>query len=373
MRAMLSGRMLLAALVALMLVLAACADDEAEEPTDDDVADDPVDDDPADDEADDDEPADDPDDDEPADEPDDDPVALDIVAFSPPSLGAFLPAVIADQRFDLDNGLDITFEQRPPDAYNTEFGTGQFQVGGSGSLMSEAVRLTEGVEVVYLFNVHDYWGGLVSTDPELTDITDLDGQSLSGVTGSTNYAMFLWFAQAAGVDIDNVDVENHPPPALGTQAQTARTDFVQIFEPGYTLLMAQEIDHVTDVPLPFELWEEEFGSDDIPFLGIAVHQEWLDENEDLVEPLHATYVQAADWSLANPDEAAQVIAESIEGGGDTEAEALSGLLADNDRLGLNVRWSSEIAEGIENVFEAGVDIDYFETPPDADLIYEGGN
>src|SRR5699024_10085788 len=97
----------------------------------------------------------------------DDATEIEIVAFSPPSLGAFLPAVIAEKRFDLDNDLDITFVERPPDAYNTEFSTGQYQVGGSGSLMSEAVRLSEGVDVVYLFNVHDYWGGLVSTTPEV--------------------------------------------------------------------------------------------------------------------------------------------------------------------------------------------------------------
>ncbi|WP_166345533.1 ABC transporter substrate-binding protein [Phytoactinopolyspora limicola] len=294
---------------------------------------------------------------------------LEIVAFSPPSLGAFLPAVIADQRFDLDNGLDISFVERPPDAYNTEFGTGQFQVGGSGSLMSEAVRLTEGIDVVYLFNVHDFWGGLVSTTPDVASVTDLEGHSLAGVTGSTNYAMFRWFAETAGVDFGAVTVESHDTGALGTQAQTSRSDAIQIWEPGYSLLMAQELDHVHDVPLPLELWEQEFGTTDIPFLGIAVHRSWLDENEELVAPLHATYEQAAEWSLANPDEAAQIIADSIEGGGD--AEALAGLLADNDRLGLNVRWSSDVADGIAAVFDAGVTIGYFDESPSLDIVYEG--
>jgi ABC-type nitrate/sulfonate/bicarbonate transport system substrate-binding protein len=293
---------------------------------------------------------------------------LEIVAFSPPSLGAFLPAVIADQRFDLDNGLDITFVERPPDAYNTEFGTGQFQIGGSGSLMSEAVRLTEGVDVVYLFNVHDYWGGLVSTTPEITSVTDLEGHSLAGATGSTNYAMFLWFAGAAGVDIGNVTVENHDTGGLGTQAQTGRSDAVQIWEPAFTNLMAEGVDHVTDVPLPFELWEQEYGIDQIPFLGVAVHRGWLEENEDLVDPLQQTYEDAAEWSLANPAEAAQIIADSMEGG---NVDALTELLSDNDRLGLNVRSSADLRDGIQAVFDAGVDIGYFDQAPSLDLIYEG--
>src|SRR5690625_7513856 len=76
-----------------------------------------------------------------------DAIELEIVAFSPPSLGAFLPAVIAEERFDLDNGLDITFVERPPDAYNTEIGTGQYQNDDSITMLKHAVNLIEVVDV----------------------------------------------------------------------------------------------------------------------------------------------------------------------------------------------------------------------------------
>lgn len=292
-------------------------------------------------------------------------IELDIVAFSPPSLGAFLPAVIAEKGFDEDNNLDINFVERPPDAYNTEFSTGQYQIGGSGSLMSEAVRLSQGVDVVYLFNVHDYWGGLVSTTPEVTELADLEGRSLAASTSVTNYALFLWFVQAAGVDINNVTVENHDTGGLGTQALTQRADAVQIWEPGYANLMAQGAEHITDVPLPFELWEEEYGTNDIPFLGVAVHREWLDENEEAAELLQKTYEDAAAWTLANPAEAAQIIADSMDGG---DVEALTELISDNSRLGLNVRSAEDIADGIAAVFDAGVAIGYFDEAPQLTLI-----
>lgn len=292
---------------------------------------------------------------------------LDVISFSQPSLGAFLPAVIDAEGFDLDNGLDITFIERPPDTYNQEFSTGQYPIGASGSLMSEAVRLAEGVDVVYLFNIHDFWGGLVSTTPDITEITDLEGHSLAGATSSTNYAMFLWFAQAAGVDIDNVTVEPQDTGGLGTQAQTGRSDAVQIWEPAYASLMAQNLDTVTDVPIPIELWEEEFGTTDIPFLGVAVHRDWLEDHPEEADQLQQAYEQAAEWTLDNPAEAAQIIADDI-GGGDVEA--LTDLISDNDRLGLNVRSASEIVEGVEAVFEAGVDIGYFDEAPDLTLIPE---
>ncbi len=290
---------------------------------------------------------------------------LEVITFAPPSLGAFLPVIIDDQGFDAEHGLDLQFIERPQDTYNTEFSTGQYEIGGSGSLMSEAVRLSRGVDVVYLFNVHDYWGGLVSTTPEITDITDLPGHSLAGATSSTNYAMFLWFAQAAGVDIDSVNVEIADTGALATQAQSGRSDAVQLWEPAYANLMAQGIDSVTDVPLPLELWEEEFGTSDIPFLGVAVHRSWLDEHPDEAEAMQRVYEDAAEWSLANPEEAAQILADSMDG---ADVEALTELLSDNTRLGLNVRSASEITEGIEAVFQAGVEIDYFDEAPDLTLI-----
>src|SRR5262245_59308522 len=67
------------------------------------------------------------------------PEKLTIVIFSPPSLGALLPPVIKAQKFDEKNGLDIKFEERTPDAYATQFNSGEFKVGGSASLTTLAL------------------------------------------------------------------------------------------------------------------------------------------------------------------------------------------------------------------------------------------
>src|SRR3979409_740601 len=78
---------------------------------------------------------------------------LTIVIFSPPSLGALLPPVIKAQKFDVANGLDITFEERPPDAYATQFNSGEFKIGGSASLTTMGLADVRGVKVKYLFNL----------------------------------------------------------------------------------------------------------------------------------------------------------------------------------------------------------------------------
>ena len=58
-----------------------------------------------------------------------------IVVFTPPSLGAVFPAVIKQQKYDIANGIDISFVKRPPDAYAAQFNSGEFKVGGSASVL----------------------------------------------------------------------------------------------------------------------------------------------------------------------------------------------------------------------------------------------
>ena len=64
---------------------------------------------------------------------------LNVLIFSPPSLGAFMPPIIKAQKLDQANGLDITFHERTPDAYTAQFNSGEFKVGGSASLQTIAL------------------------------------------------------------------------------------------------------------------------------------------------------------------------------------------------------------------------------------------
>ena len=64
------------------------------------------------------------------------PAKITIVVFGFPSLGAFMPPVIKAQKLDAKHGLDIEFVERPPDAYTTQFNSGEFKVGGSAAVLT---------------------------------------------------------------------------------------------------------------------------------------------------------------------------------------------------------------------------------------------
>lgn len=354
-----------AVVAALALVIAACGDDGidddgvAEEPDPDPVTSEDEDEDEGEEEA-----------EEAAEEPDADPVALEIVVFNPPSLGAFLPAIIKDQGFDEANGFDIDFVERPPDTYSTEYAAGRFQLGGSASLMSEGVRASQGVESVYLFNVHDFFTAIVTSDPDVTTLQDLQDRDLVSATSTTSYAMFRWFAQEQGLDLDAMDIQNTGPPGLAAEALTGRAAAVQLWEPAYSSVIFER-DDLVSLDVGFDLWEERFGFADIPFLGVSAHQGWVDENADLIPALQAVYEQAAEWLLANPDEGAQIIADSLPT--ETDPAALLPMIEDNDRLGLNVQSAGAIEDSIRAVFDAGIEIGYFEEQPPDSVIYQGAS
>src|SRR5437870_6318157 len=202
---------------------------------------------------------------------------LTIVIFSPPSLGALLPPVIKAQKFDIANGLDITFEERPPDAYATQFNSGEFKIGGSASLTTMGLADVRGVKVKYLFNLFDYWGAVVTSRDSVKTLKDLEGKELAGARSTTNYQMYEFFTKRQGVDLGKIKVVNTAPPGLISYAIADRADAVQIWEPAYTLMLAKK-PSIRTIPLGIEKTWKDSGGGTIPYLGVGAHADWADAN-----------------------------------------------------------------------------------------------
>src|SRR3954462_5659379 len=158
---------------------------------------------------------------------------ISIVIFSAPSLGAFMPPVIKARKLDQANGLDISFQERTPDAYTAQFNSGEFKVGGSASLLTVGLADSRGVKVKYLFNLFDYWGAVVTSRPEVKSLKDLEGKELAAARGTTNFVMFDWFARQQGVAPAKLAVVNTATPGLLGYALADRAAAVQLWEPAY--------------------------------------------------------------------------------------------------------------------------------------------
>jgi NitT/TauT family transport system substrate-binding protein len=292
---------------------------------------------------------------------------LSIVVFGAPSLGAFLPPIIRHLKLDEQNGLSIDFVERTPDAYTAQFNSGEFQVGGSAALLTVGQADVRGVKVAYLFNLFDFWGAVVTARPEVKSLRDLEGKELAAARGTTNFLMFDWFARQQGVDPAKLAVVNTATPGLIGYALADRAAAVQLWEPAYTILLAKKPALRTlDLQIA-EKWTAFAGSRNIPYLGVAAHIGWIEKHRTAVPKLFAVYKTAAEWIVAHPDEAAKLI--SPKGSADDQ-RAVSDLIRSNERLGINVRWASDLRKEIEAVYAAGKSIGFLGADPAKTSVYQ---
>ena len=289
-----------------------------------------------------------------------------IVVFGAPSLGALLQPSIKSRKLDEKNGLTIDFAERTPDAYTAQFNSGEFEVGGSAAVLTVGLADVRGVKVAYLFNLFDYWGAVVTSRREVRTLKDLEGRDLAAARGTTNFIMFDWFARQQGVDLSKVGVVNTATPGLLGYAIADRAAAVQLWEPAYTTLLSKKPEMRT---LDLEIakrWKVATGTTNIPYLGVAAHQAWIDRNPTLVPKLYQTYKDAADALTADPVAAARLI---LPNGSDDDRKAIVDLVRSNERLGLNLRWASDVRKEIEQVYAAGASTGFLPSMPSSATIY----
>jgi ABC-type nitrate/sulfonate/bicarbonate transport system substrate-binding protein len=292
---------------------------------------------------------------------------ISIVIFGAPSLGAFLPPVIKALKLDEGAGLSIDFAERTPDAYTAQFNSGEFQVGGSASLLTIGQADLRGVKVAYLFNLFDFWGAVVTSRPEVKSLRDLEGKELAAARGTTNFLMFDWFARQQGVDPTKLSVVNTATPGLVGYALADRAAAVQLWEPAYTILLAKKPSMRTlDLQIA-ERWTAFAGSRQIPYLGVAAHIDWINKHRTAIPKLYAAYRAAAEWIAAHPENAAKLISPK---GTAEDHQAIAELIKSNQRLGLNVRWAADVRKEIEAVYAAGKSIGFLGAEPAKRSVYQ---
>lgn len=290
-----------------------------------------------------------------------------IAHFSPPSLGAFLSPVIKAQKFDEKNGLLIEYKPLPPDAYISAFNSGQYQVSASAAAMTVGLANTRGVDIVYLFNVFDFWCTVVTSNANIKTTKDLEGRDIAAAKGTISYVMFEWLATHQGTDVNKISVISTATPGLVGYAVAERSTAVQLWEPAYTILKAKKSDiKMLDLKLS-ETWRSFAQSDTIPYQGVAAHRKWIEENPQLVEKLYKTYKEAGEWLVANPEKAAALILPKAPA---EEQQAIARLIGSKDRLALNVMWARDMKKEIDALYKIGMNTGYLGKVPGPETIYE---
>jgi ABC-type nitrate/sulfonate/bicarbonate transport system substrate-binding protein len=117
-----------------------------------------------------------------------------------------------------------------------------------------------------------------------------------------------------------------------------------------------------------ETWKRFAGSDKIPYLGVAAHTKWIEQNAALIPKLYRVYKDAADWTLTHPEEASKLI---VPKGTAESHKAVADLIRANDRLQLKVTWASDIRNELRRVYKVGLDVDILMKEPSDKTFYSG--
>jgi hypothetical protein len=71
--------------------------------------------------------------------------------------------------------------------------------------------------------------------------------------------------------------------------------------------------------------------------------------------------------VAHPDEASKLIAAK---GTPDDQKAIAELIRANDRLGMNLKWASDVRKEINSVYSAGKSIAFLPADPSPSTIYQ---
>jgi ABC-type nitrate/sulfonate/bicarbonate transport system substrate-binding protein len=291
-----------------------------------------------------------------------------VSAFNPPSLGSYLPPIIKAKGLDKANGFTLEMAYKPSDTYQVDFASGHDQVGGSSTFISEARRASQGVEIICLFNVFDYFAAMITTNPQIKTFKDLEGKQLAADTPTTLWAMGQWFLTKSGVDMSKVRVVSQGSAAMVVSIQANRVDAAFLAEPTYSVIMhGPNAGQLHSVVADQALWKQLTGLSTLPLLGVAAHKSWLARNKDQAQALYTAYKQAAEWATANPSDAARMISEATK----LNARPLEDALK-SGRLGLHVQPAVDGKDTILAALQLALQAKQVTKVPAADTFFYTG-
>jgi NitT/TauT family transport system substrate-binding protein len=349
-------RLVLAALLAVVLLLAACnGDDETAEPEPDEPDADVEEPEP---EPDDDveEPDPEPDEDAAADDGDMDSITVGDIAGTP---SAFLSFAV-EQGFFEDEGLDVTVEVSPGGAANIPgVMAGDFEIAGS-NIVSVTLACGEGLPLRMVSAgtfatqdaEEDFSAVLVLPDSGIEDHNDLDGRSVA-VNTLANIAELTIRASLdnLGAEHENIDFVEMPFPDMLPALQDGNVDAVHVIEPFMSLGLQQDM---RSVLVPYNQTE--------PGLAIGSYfasDDYIEANPDVVDRFVAGVATASDYIADNPDEFRDALPE------------LAGLEPEVAETVNVPDWGGEVDVGsVELIVERMVEFDIIADPPPIDdLVY----
>jgi NitT/TauT family transport system substrate-binding protein len=213
--------------------------------------------------------------------------------------------IAEDQGFDEDHGVDIqlvNFSGRQE--LESGFASGKFV--GANSATNDLLRLADlGVDfrIVLMEDVSLQADGIVSCNPDIRSIEELEGATVAFEEFSVSDVLFRYALDEAGISFDTIEHVPAPPDAAGASVAAGRVDVATTYEP-YLQAAVQEGENCEVIYTAAE--RPGLISD-----SLAVNTEFAEENPEAIAGVLQAWGDAVDFYNRNTEEAQTIIAENL--------------------------------------------------------------
>ena len=291
---------------------------------------------------------------------------IDLPITALPSLNETVSFIIRAGKFDQKNGIIINFKPRPLGPALNDYRSGFTSLNAATTLVQEGDHLNRGLPTRVLFSTFDYYSTILSADPGIRTLKDLEGKRLGANTVSGMYSMFQWFAMKEKVSLDKSNIQSLGMPALVPTLMAGRVDALHCWEPAASIVEQRAPGRFHRIDFSHK-WKQYTGFDVLPFLTVAVTKHWADTQRHLIPSLFNAYKDASDFLYSNQQDAVQMMAELIEG--KIPTPVLEEMVR-KDTFLFYPRNLQEMRKETEAVFRAMVETGRTDQMPGPDLIYE---
>ncbi|WNB86755.1 aliphatic sulfonate ABC transporter substrate-binding protein [Cellulomonas sp. ATA003] len=227
----------------------------------------------------------------------DDQLTLDFATYNPLSL------VIKDQGWleeTLGDDVEVTWLQSAgSNKANEALKAGAVDVGstaGSAALLARANGSP--IKTIDIYSQPEWSAIVVPADSPITDVAQLAGTSVAATKGTDPYFFLLQSLDAAGVALDDVEVQNLQHADGKTALETGSVQAWSGLDP----LMA-----ASEATAGSKLIYRNIDFNTYGFLNAT--ESFLEENPDLAQLVVDAYEKARAWAQENPQEVVRILAE----------------------------------------------------------------
>ncbi len=216
------------------------------------------------------------------------------------------PMWIADDKgYDLDNGVDIKLVNFSTDQdLETGFASGKFQ--GVNYINNNLIRLADlGVDyrIVMMEDVSLEADGVVTCDPEIDSIDDVEGAKVAFEEFGGSEILFRHALDEAGIDFDSIDFVPIPAADAGTAAVAGKVDVAVTYEP----YLQAALKEGQNCKVIYTSAEKPGLISDV----LAITPELAEEQPDAVVAMIRAWDDAIQFYNENPKEGKAIIARHV--------------------------------------------------------------